>query len=631
MFRMSKQDLTALVMGLMLASATAAVVAQDANVPAKETATSKPDAAKDANAPVVSPEMASIEGKKADELWRDMLYYVKVARMDLAVAYGKALLDSGVTARELYVLSSKTPDSLTVLRDRAAKNKDLKPIADKILAMIEDGYRADSGDPKQIEEAIGLLAKGNLKSYELGAKRLEDSGELALPQLMFKLKDPNASEALKTRIIALLPRMGKEAVRPLAESLQSDSPFMQEQIAIVLGQIGYPQAAPMLKALLEKPGLSQVTQAAVRSSLLATGGKEALTQSLAEMYYNLAEKYYRQDQSILPDPRFDANANVWYWKGDLGLDYKAVPRPIFCDVYAMRYARMALAADPKLSKAVVLWLAANFKKEAALPAGAKDATRGENQPGVQFYALASSAAYLQDVLARGLAEQSEPLIAGAIDALARTAGAASLTKPQAGGKQPLVEAMTYTDAKIRFMAALTLAMAMPQEKFGGSEAVMPILNDTITAATKDDKTDDSLKAAAKAAKAIEALSVSSNKVFDLLPSAGPLVALLKSAPTDTRLAAAGALAVMPDATAQQALATTGVADSDEKVKIALLGLATDSVRRFGSKLSDEQSAAVLDIVTGKGSNELREAAAQLCGALNLPSEKVKALIIQSAD
>ncbi len=745
MFGMSKRDLAALVSGLILVVASAAIQAQDAAEPDKDANVTTPaagaPAAPDANVPATDTEAAQIEGKKAAELWKDLLHYIKLARTDLAVSYGQALLDSGVTPREMYILSTRDPQSLTLLRTKGAA-KDLKPVVAKIQALVEEGYRSERAAPKQIEEAIDMLS-GSLKAFELAAQRLQDTGELALPQLIGRLMSPKTDESLRNKIIAILPRFGQGGVRPLSEVLQSDNPFLQEQVSLVLGQVPYKHSAPMLKALLAKPNLGKGTQAAVRSALLATVGAEGEKTSLAEMYYNLAEKYYRNDESVQADPRFES-ANIWYWKEDLGLTYKSVPRAIFCDVYAMRYARLALQADPTMSKAVALWLAANFKKESLLPEGAKDASRDETQPPAKFYALASSATYLQDVLARGLDDRNSAVIIGAIEALARTAGTTSLTG-KVGGKQPLVEALSYPDSRVRFLAAITLASALPQDKFLGCDSVMPILNDALRLSNSkravlltDEKelgnkikglardsgwevvdADDAAKAiaaaqqggafemvilagdkdaaahidalrkeinfasvpalvitaepamlkkvaendkfvkilganskeetitkalsgsgadvtpevaqkqAVAAANAVRVLSTSGNKVFDVATTVSALSNLLKSPQVEARLAAAAALAVLTEPSAQQALVNLALTDADEKVKVAAFGLATESVRRFGNKIADAQAASVLEVVTGKGSTELREAAAQLSGSLNLPSQKIKDLILQA--
>ena len=55
---------------------------------------------------------------------------------------------------------------------------------------------------------------------------------------------------------------------------------------------------------------------------------------------------------------------------------------------------------------------------------------------------------------------------------------------------------------------------------------------------------------------------------------------------------------------------------------------SESVRLSGNQLTEKQIKAVIDVVTAKGDLKIREAAAQTLGALNLPSEKIKELIVK---
>ena len=116
---------------------------------------------------------------------------------------------------------------------------------------------------------------------------------------------------------------------------------------------------------------------------------QLLQRPLAQLYYELALRFYYRAESLVPDVR-SSTANVWFWDEELGgLIYKAVPRQIFCDLYAMRMARLALEHDPKFYPAVSLWLAANLKRQ--VDAGGRvDPTRTPNEPSATFYVLAAA-------------------------------------------------------------------------------------------------------------------------------------------------------------------------------------------------------------------------------------------------
>ena len=320
------------------------------------------------------------------------------------------------------------------------------------------------------------------------------------------------------------------------------------------------------------------------------------------------------------------------------------------------------------------------------------------------------------------------------------------------GAQPLVSALTYADIRVRMLAAVSLARALPDRPFAGSDLVMPVLNQAlrvsgakravllsddedvgnrvkgilraadwqvlheadvkrtveaaravsgvdlvVLARAKDpqavlrrlrreavfvmvpmavlpgdtdrvahlprsysrcvviavDANDEVVKGdiaraarmgdagtvgreeggrwAIDAADAVRTLGLTGGRVFDIQRTRAALSEALKDTRAEVRLAAAGALASMPSAPAQQAvcgLALNGGAD--EPVRVAALRFCTESVRRFGKMLTDQQAQAVLEIVQNKAdSAALRDAAAQLLGSLDLPSERIMSLIVET--
>jgi HEAT repeat protein len=700
------------------------------------------------NPVILAQETATTGEKELGKLWEDFLHGIKVARPDLARSNGQAILDSGAPARELYALSVQTRGAAAVLA-RGARLEGMKEIVAGIQKMIEEGYEEDRSDPQQIADAIEMLG-GTIRGFEIAARRLAVNGEYALPQLIQKLVDPRTPGKLRENIIVVLPRLGKDAVRPLTVALKTSDPALQEVIANALGLIAYPHAAPHLRELLEREGALDRTKRAAKLALIACAGEDATNKSVAALYHEQALSYYYQKESVAPDIRY-ATANVWYWTEGLGLTYKVVPREIFCDVYAMRMVRLALEHDKNFYPAVSLWIAANLKRQADLPEGQVDPTYGEDTPSAEYFALASSAKYLQDVLGRALRDRNSAVAVGAIDALAKTSGAKNLAEPVAGGAQPLVEALSYGDRHVRFMAALSLANALPSKKFGGYQLVLPQLVEalrqtgqkTALLIVADDEPRNALQAAIraagwvviaqsdpdkaiaaahlstgvdaavlaakpdplevitrfrrdpafvtlpvvvaeraeslrsfaekdngrtilifaspdadavaagltratqaatgievtpeaaadwtiKAANAIYYLGITENKVFDIKRAESALIAVLQNEKVPIKLVALRALSVMHSAGAQRAIARLAVSDEMSKdIRIAAFKDLSASLRRYGNQLDQELSQAIIEIVSGKGSPELLNAAAQVLGAMSLPSEKINSLIVRT--
>ncbi|MDY7010017.1 MAG: response regulator [Planctomycetota bacterium] len=436
------------------------------------------------------PPTGAAEKEKLSDLWDNFLHYILLARPEVAGSYGQAIIDANPDPRNLYNLSVKTekgrdPSSLILARGRALK--DLGPIVDKIAGIIDAGARAVRTDPAEIARWIDMLG-GNPRQFLEATDRLIDAGEYAVPQMINKLTDVKTDSLLRERIVTVLPRLGGRqqgvsgrvsVVRALSAALAVEDPAVKEVICRTLGKIEYPQAGPYLKELADQKGLMERTQNAALSALSSCCGRVALKKPVAELFYDLALKYYNREESCNPDSRYDT-ANVWYWQEGLGLTYKVVPVSIFNEVYAMRSARRALAHDNEFDPAVVIWIAANLRKEANL-AGAKDPTHQAGQPGANFTALAAGAGYLQRVLNIAMKDGDVEVALVAIKALGQTTGAKNLVATVAGGAQPLVAALTYPSRRVRYLAAEALGSSLPQKRFPGWHLVVPVLTEALRA------------------------------------------------------------------------------------------------------------------------------------------------------
>lgn len=699
--------------------------------------------------PVLAQEAETEEKTKTTaQLWDDLLHYIKIAQPPAAQSSAKAILESEATPRELYGLSVETPGALLTL-NRGENLDGMKEYVERIRLMIRQGYEAERSDPESIAYAIGLLGEERLKSVEEARRRLKISGEYALPQLVGRLTDPNASGRMKERIVnTIFPAIGKEGVRGLSVVLQSEDDKVIEQVAYALGQIGYPHAAPRLREVLERDGVLERTKNIVEAALINCAGRDALKKTAAELFYEWSEKYYYEVDSIRPDSRYD-EALVWYWQNGL-LTYTKVPSEIFCEIYAMRNSRLTLKHEPKFYPAVSLWLSAIIRKEAQLPQGKVDPTHGEDQPGAEYYALASSPKYLQQVLARALKDKNSAVATETIRALAKTAGAKSLSSSIEGGAQPLVAALSYPDRRVRFLAAWALGSALPEKDFQGRQLVLPVLNeairqtatktalvviegdqlnavkaavrsagfiavdeatpgkalkmareeigvDVVVLANKPDPVsfiqsmrqsptltgipvvvasnatacrrlaekdgrvvmipvnptaddisggieeamalgvgeplsdDERIDWAVRACQTIRQLGITNNEIYDLSRSQPTLIGVLDGRSEDVQVAASGALAMLESAKAQRAIVSLATnPDASQAVRIEACRAGAESVRRLGNQLTEDLASAVVDMVVSDGEQALKVAAAQLQGALNLPSEKVKDLIVTTA-
>lgn len=711
---------------------------------AQPSATIEPTTA--ATAPSTKPGSATLA-----QNWSDFIHFLRIARADAALAYGRAIIESKPDPAEVYRLSVQTEGYIETLQ-RAEKLPEMVETIAALRKLVEQGYKQVNRDPEQIANAIKMLG-GPLRQTMIGSDRLLESSEYAVPQLIARLEDPAAPAQQKDQISFVLAKMGLPAVRPLCAALSTPTPQVRITICQALGKIGYWHSAPYLRRVLAGQDLDSVKAAAETALVAVTGETDAGKKPVAEYFYQLAEKYYGGEESLRPDSRYET-ANVWYWQEGLGLVYKEVPSVIFMDLYTMRSARQALEADSNYSPAVSLWLAADLRKESRMMSDSVDPTIVPGQQSADAYAKAAGAKYMQDVLARALRDGDAAVAMGAIRALAGTAGAKNLVQPAAGGVSPLVAALSFPDRRVRYMAAEALAAARPLDKFNGDELVVTVLVDALrqtgkptvmlveanadnrnkhkdmirqsgydvvdgpalpqaieamrqstgvdlavmgsditgpgpdqalsmmraeaSTATlpvlfiaqeadlaairrlaKEDKLvsvidanaldlpklQEAIKAAAakgagntliaeaeaaqwslKAAQLVRLLGLTRTPVFDLSRCERALAAGLSDKREPQKIACAQALAVLSSGTAQQAIVDLARADVPQNVKISAYQAAAESVRLIGNQLTEGQSNAIIKVVMSEAAPELRTAASELLGAMNLPSEQIKVLI-----
>jgi hypothetical protein len=128
------------------------------------------------------------------------------------------------------------------------------------------------------------------------------------------------------------------------------------------------------------------------------------------------------------------------------------------------------------------------------------------------------------------------------------------------------------------------------------------------------------------------LAVSHNPVIDLSLAQPALIGATRDTRPEIRVLAGQILAHLGSPEAQRAIGAMAMdAGNDTNVRAAAFGSLVSSAKLNGNLLPD---AVVNDIYTLISSTEadpaLRAAAAAAYGALNLPSQKVKSLILDQA-
>jgi len=424
-----------------------------------------------------------------EQLFTDFLHYAKLGQFTAADAHARTLLaHPDLDPVELMELANKDRKSVDTLLT-IIKNSSISESASRVLEIIEKGEFLRRRDVERIQANIEKLA-GNPQQEAAAVRHLLDGGEYSIPLLVKALLDPGQS-ARWPRILSATPKIGKPAVNPLVIALAVESNDLRQNLIHALGEIGYPQAVPYLRKVIGDAKAFAETKAAASAAISRIESLigRSVPGSAEELFYQLAERYYDEDETVRADPRLD-EANVWYWDAPgQALKPVVVPRRIFGPVMAMRCCEEALRLRNDYQDAIALWLAANTRRESRLglnvekgdPAetGEVDRTRPAVFPRALYFTQAAGPRYAHLVLDRAVRDRDSAVALGAIEALRITAGETSLVGSE-DYKQPLAQCLRFPDQVVRIKAALALGAALPKSQFADSQFVVPVLAGTLT-------------------------------------------------------------------------------------------------------------------------------------------------------
>jgi len=572
-------------------------------------------------------------GQSLDDDWNDFLHYTKIGRFDLAAGYAQAVIDSNPDPVELLMLSESNVQGYSIL----LKVKDNKPdselakLTDQLLNVIEEGRYQRRSTPKIIAEEIRRLSSTARGKYA-AVKRLKNAGEYAIVYMLDAMADDTRKDELPN-IIWALPQVGKDAIRPLTTALQTDNIAVKSEIINALGKIGYPQSLAYLKYVAEKDESAELRQLAETS--ISEIDPAALKLPAAQLFYRLSEHYYDHSPSLAPIEE-SKTGNIWFWDAqERRLMMNKVDRSYFYELMAMRECENALKADSGFGMAIGLWIASFFKAEAT---GLEMPDYfGAGHAGAMTYATTAGPKYLHQALARAIKDENAYIALQCVESLATVAGEKSLLY-RMGIDQPLVRALRFNDKAVKYSAAIAIAAAGPQNQFPESPLVTENLAAALGANADANETSELWDAsmadsyALRSAKVMLKLVQTKNAVIDLNQASGVLKAATSDSRTELQMLSGHILAYFNTADAQKWIADMGLNENnDMKVRIVAFGSLALSAKNNANQLDDDTIDAIYSIISSKDADpQLRAVAAAAFGALNLPSDKVKRLLLDQA-
>jgi hypothetical protein len=694
--------------------------------------------------PVVAQEAPGV-ARAANPLRADVenfWHYAKIGKYDLATDAANKLLNANPDQVKLLEtfeqIAEEQKDKIDVWMLRWQGVDKMKDTTAKLLGVLDEARKTRRADPNWIEKNIQGLG-GGARSYALSVERLRDSGELAVPQMIDYLRNPDKA-ALHDKIYSAIKDLGQLSLNPLVAATEmQDGPTLLKVIRL-LQDLKYRSTVPYL-AKLAQSNQAAPTKTAATAALQSMGAGNAIGTSAGDQFYDLSEEFYYDKSSIRNDTR-NTEANVWTWYEDKGLQRVKVPHAVFNPIMAMRSAKTAMKLNAT-KDAVSMWLVSNYQREVKLADG-KDPTMPEGTPSAHFFGVSAGTQYLNAALARALGDYDAPVALKVVKSLQEIVGRTNLLAGPKG--EAITDAMRFSDRQVRIEAAMTVAQALPTQQFPAKERVVPLLAEAVhqtgqagvlvmfpgaqvngkvdelngagykaiggqtadeliaksanlpaadviivtdempaeqitqlfqmangiprleraakiviskTITASPDRTvthtpasdaaglkpvidaarakvggtpmDDKLALgyALRAADLLTKLAINNNQVLDVSQAQQSLVAALEDSRPDVVKAVANVLALIKDRGVQQALVIKASDDkASDEVKIALFKALATNAKNHGNLLEPEALALVQKAVTSATNLDVRSAAAEARGALNLPVEQAKTLITE---
>jgi hypothetical protein len=139
----------------------------------------------------------------------------------------------------------------------------------------------------------------------------------------------------------------------------------------------------------------------------------------------------------------------------------------------------------------------------------------------------------------------------------------------------------------------------------------------------------SLQLALEAAAAIQTIGLNRSPVLDTRAAEAALIAALTQPSEELRIACCNALAFINSPPAQQAIAAVALSvEQSPSLRKAAFSALAESGRRYGNRLEPPAVEKLLDQAIGIQDLDLRTAASQAMGALNLRGRPVAGVILE---
>jgi HEAT repeat protein len=415
------------------------------------------------------PESFAKEPKTPLELWDAVDYLVRTGQPGAAVPYLSAFLKSSPDDAALLQIRDRYGAGSVL---RLEEYKETRPLVKPVLDLLTAAARRHATDSDRLRRAIAALSKSR-EEQSYGLERLRQAGPYAIPALVETLQDANLPPETRELIVANMGRLDPVVVPALVAVLDSPDRLLGAAAADALASIGDARAIPFLTF-----PAAQSTDNALRSSarraIAVLTGRDFTAQPKSPLHFLVDEtrKYYLHQVQFPGD-----SVELWAWEGNRPVP-KTVSRSDAEAIIGLRFGKEALALDPSDRLAQIAFLGLALEK-AQERVGYGNFPR-QDPTGAFAMALASGPVVLGEVARQALADGHSDLAVVALLALSRVADRDALARTSVA-PNPMVEALSAPDRRVRFAAASALVSLAPPRSFPGASRVVPVLTSFVAA------------------------------------------------------------------------------------------------------------------------------------------------------
>lgn len=576
-----------------------------------------------------------------DQLWTDGIYYLKVGQLKYAEAYLKAYIDKKPDPVKALELSEKDPRSIQILIQLQEHPK-LGSISKKLLEIVNEGWQIRRKDTERIKKEIERL-KNSPRARFYASQRLKESGEYAVPVILEYLNNPN-EVSLHPILVDVLKEIDRPAVEPLLAALPSLKEQPKLLVIEALAKLGYPQAIPYLKEIIEdKSTPNRIRQKAAEAlEVIFTVNPRYRSDDPAYIsYYKFAKLYYEHSSIIKPasNIRLAGSApdireempNIWVMDGEK-LTYIPIDWKIYYQTMTMRLAKKGLElsqttrdkTEGKLIKEITaLYLIADCERELIVNKEAiNDPIHTESFPSASYFIAASGTESSLIALKETLTRDNTDVAAYILKVLA-TIASDNILKT-IGSSQPIIDALGSDDKGLRIYSTIALAWAAPSERFPSDTYLVDTLNEIIEGKIT---IEDDPQLVYKAIIGLKNLTQKDCERFKINKenTIEALKKVLKGSDWKTSYLAAQILSMLPSAKAQISLAEF-LLESEGDNALAILDLLKSSIKENGNLLNREIKQKISEAMINQKNTDLANAFAELLGMLDTPEDAIEAII-----